>query len=82
MGRKCPGTLTEITYSEKPREFVHTGILTKELSADLHRVFEARQRDDYQQLEPISLDEVVTTIDTAQRFLNAVREYLIISGYL
>jgi uncharacterized protein (UPF0332 family) len=64
------------------REFVHTGLLTRELSADLHRVFEARQQDDYQRLGPVSLDEASATIDVATRFLDAIREYLIQTGYL
>jgi uncharacterized protein (UPF0332 family) len=44
------------------REFVHKGLLSRELSADLHRVFEARQQDDYQKLEPVSLDEATAAI--------------------
>jgi uncharacterized protein (UPF0332 family) len=64
------------------REFVHTSILAKELSADLHRVFETRQQDDYQKLDPIDLDEATAAIDVAERFLEAVREYLAKSGYL
>jgi uncharacterized protein (UPF0332 family) len=39
------------------REFVHTGLLPKEFSFDLHRVFELRQVDDYKKIEPVSLDE-------------------------
>jgi uncharacterized protein len=64
------------------REFVHRGLLSRELSADLHRVFEARQQDDYQKLEPVSLDEATAAIDTAERFLDAVREYLTKARYL
>jgi uncharacterized protein len=64
------------------REFVHKGLLSRELSADLHRVFEARQQDDYQKLEPVSLDEATAAIDTAERFLDAVRGYLTQAGYL
>ena len=64
------------------REFVHKGFLSRELSADLHRVFEARQQDDYQKLEPVSLDEATAAIDAAERFLDAVRKYLTKAGYL
>jgi uncharacterized protein (UPF0332 family) len=64
------------------REFVHKGLLSRELSADLHRLFEARQQDDYQKLEPVSLDEATAAIDAAERFLDAVREYLTQAGYL
>ena len=64
------------------REFVHKGLLSRELSADLHRVFEARQQDDYQKLEPVSLDEATAAIEAAERFLGAVREYPTQAGYL
>jgi len=64
------------------REFAHKGLLTRELSADLHRVFEARQQDDYQKLEPVSLDEATAAIDAAERFSDAVRGYLTKAGYL
>jgi uncharacterized protein len=64
------------------RGFVHKGLLTRELSADLHRIFEARQQDDYQKLEPVGLDEATAAIDAAERFLQAVREYLTRAGYL
>lgn len=37
------------------REFVHRRLLPKELSFDLHRIFELRQVDDYQKIEPVSL---------------------------
>lgn len=64
------------------REFVHKGLLPRELSAELHRVFEARQQDDYLKLEPVRLDEATEAIDMAKRFLEAVREYLTQAGYL
>jgi uncharacterized protein (UPF0332 family) len=64
------------------REFVHSGRLSKELSFDLHRIFELRQVDDYKKIEPVGLDEAQEAIATAERFLAAVRQYLTISGYL
>jgi uncharacterized protein (UPF0332 family) len=64
------------------REFAHKSLLTREFSADLHRIFEARQQDDYQKLEPVGLDEATAAIDAAERFLQAVREYLTRAGYL
>jgi uncharacterized protein (UPF0332 family) len=63
------------------REFVHKGFLSRELSADLHRLFEARQQDDHQKLEPVSLDEATAAIDAAERFLDAARGYLTKAGY-
>ena len=64
------------------REFVHGGLLPKELSFDLHRMFELRQVDDYQKIEPVSLDEAQDAIAVAERFLTAVRNHLTTSGYL
>src|SRR5262245_61183995 len=46
------------------REFVHSGVLPKELSFDLHRIFELRQVDDYKKIEPVGLDEAREAIDT------------------
>ena len=70
----------EISFFD--REFVHRGLLSKELSFDLHRIFELRQVDDYKKIEPVGLDEAQEAIATAERFLAAVRQYLTISGYL
>jgi uncharacterized protein (UPF0332 family) len=64
------------------REFVHPGSLPKELSFDLHRMFELRQVDDYQRIEPVSLDEAQDAVNTAERFLAAVQQYLQTKGYL
>src|SRR5262245_28735351 len=58
------------------REFVHQGLLSKELSLDLHRIFELRQVDDYKQIEPVSFHEAQEAITVAERFLAAVRTYL------
>ena len=64
------------------REFVHRGLLPKELSFDLHRIFELRQVDDYKKIEPVSLDEAQDAIAVAERFLSTVRKHLTTSGYL
>lgn len=64
------------------REFIHKGLLPKDLSVDLHRVFELRQLDDYKRLGPVSLDEAKEAITAAERFLAAVRQYLTTTGYL
>jgi uncharacterized protein (UPF0332 family) len=63
------------------REFVHTGLLSKDLSADLHRLFETRQQDDYLRLEPVDLAEARAAIKTAERFLQAIHAYLTRIGY-
>jgi len=64
------------------REFVHTGLLPKELSFDLHRIFELRQVDDYKKIEPVSLDEAQDAVAVAERFLDAVQRRLTADGYL
>jgi len=64
------------------QEFIHKGLLPKELSADLHRIFELRQLDDYKRLGPVSLDEAKEAIAAAERFLAAVQQYLTETGYL
>ncbi|MBI3249134.1 MAG: HEPN domain-containing protein [Deltaproteobacteria bacterium] len=64
------------------REFVHTNVFAKELSFDLHRIFELRQVDDYQKIEPVGFDEAQDAVATAERFLAAVRQHLTESGHL
>lgn len=63
-------------------EFVHKGLLLRELSADLHRIFEMRQVSDYKKLEPVSLDDANAAISAAEGFLAAVRLYLADTGHL
>lgn len=63
-------------------EFVHKGLLLKDLSADLHRIFEMRQLSDYKKLEPVSLEEANAAIGAAERFLAEVRLYLAEAGHL
>ena len=38
------------------REFIRPGLLPRELSTDLHRIFETRQADGYLEIAPVSLD--------------------------
>jgi uncharacterized protein (UPF0332 family) len=63
-------------------EFVRTGLLPKTLSESLHRLFDARQDDDYRRLNPVLPDEALDLIAVAERFVQAVREYLIGVGYV
>jgi uncharacterized protein (UPF0332 family) len=58
------------------KEFVHKGLLPKELSADLHKVFELRQDHDYKIISNPSVDEAKITLSKAERFVSAVKEYL------
>ena len=50
--RKHQGVLTLFNT-----EFVRTGLLPKTLSEELHRLFEARQEDDYRRLDPVLPEE-------------------------
>jgi uncharacterized protein (UPF0332 family) len=63
-------------------EFVHKGLLLKDLSADLHRIFEMRQLGDYKTLEPVSLEQANAAIGAAERFLAEVRLHLAGAGHL
>jgi uncharacterized protein len=63
------------------REFVHKGVLSRDLSIDLHRVFELRQVDDYEKLAPVSIDEATEALTIAERFLAAVRQHLCEAGH-
>jgi uncharacterized protein (UPF0332 family) len=63
-------------------EFVKTGLLPKELSMALHQLFETRQEDDYQKMDPIPQEEAAEAIAVAEKFVQAVRVYLIDRGYL
>lgn len=59
------------------KEFVHKGLLPKELSADLHRVFELRQDHDYKIISNPSVEEAEMTVNKAKRFVLAIKEYLL-----
>jgi uncharacterized protein (UPF0332 family) len=57
-------------------EFVMKGIFPKELSKDFHKAFELRQVSDYKSVAPISLEKARETLQSATRFVEAVRAYL------
>ena len=63
-------------------EFVKTGFLSKELSMVLHQLFDTRQEDDYQRIDPIPQGEAAEAIVLAERFVQAIRTYLVEKGYL
>ena len=75
--RKHRGVLTLFNT-----EFVRTSLLPKTLSEELHRLFDARQEDDYRRLDPVLPEEATELIAVAERFVQAVRDYLIGLGYL
>ena len=58
------------------KEFVHKGLLPKELSSDLHKVFELRQDHDYKIISNPSVEEAKIALNKAERFVSAVKHYL------
>lgn len=63
-------------------ECVRTGRLPKELSAALHQLFDARQEDDYRRLDPVLPEEATEFIAVAEQFVQAIRAYMLDTGYL
>ena len=63
-------------------ECVRTGRLPKELSATLHQLFDARQEDDYRRLYPVLPEEATESIAAAEQFVQAIRDYMLDTGYL
>lgn len=63
-------------------EFIRAGLLPKELSASLHQLFDARQEDDYRRMDPIPPEEASDLMTIAERFVQAVRDYLMNAKYL
>lgn len=57
-------------------EFALKGVFPKELSKDFHKAFELRQVSDYKSVAPISLEKAGETLQSAKRFVEAVRAYL------
>jgi uncharacterized protein (UPF0332 family) len=63
-------------------EFVRTSLFSKAFSESLHRLFDARQDDDYRRLDPVPLGEATELIGIAEQFVQAVRNYLSNAGYI
>jgi uncharacterized protein (UPF0332 family) len=59
------------------KEFIHRGLLPKEMSSDLHKVFELRQEHDYKIISNPSIEEAKKTVSKAERFVKAVKGYLL-----
>lgn len=58
------------------REFVKTGIFSKQMSIGLHFAFEQRLEADYADLVDSSIDDARECYSNAESFLRQVREYL------
>ncbi len=57
-------------------EFVLKGLFSKELSKDLHDIFNLRQVSDYQIIDPVTLMDAETTLKRAEKFVETVSKYL------
>ena len=69
--KKHSGVITEFR-----KRYIKTGILDSELSYIIDSLVEVRQGSDYNDFYVISKDEVVSQIEKAQFFIDAVKEYL------
>ncbi len=58
-------------------EFVFKGLFSKELSKDLHDIFNLRQVSDYQLIDHVTSKDAETTLKRAAGFVEAVSKYLI-----
>lgn len=58
------------------REFVKTGVFSKQMSVGLHFTFEQRLQADYADLVDSSIDDARECYSYAEDFLSQVREYL------
>jgi uncharacterized protein (UPF0332 family) len=58
------------------REFVKAGVLSKDLSAILHKTFDMRQEADYEEMAEIDAAEAQEALQQAHAFVDEVRRYL------
>jgi len=58
------------------REFVKTGIFSKDFSRWLHRAFDLRQRCDYEAQFNISPEDTQSTLETAEKFAAEVKSVI------
>ncbi len=57
-------------------EYVLKDLFPKELSKDLHDIFNLRQVSDYQVIDPVTLDDAETALKRAEGFVETIRKYL------
>ncbi len=57
-------------------EYVMKGLFSKELSRDLHDIFNLRQMSDYQVIDPVTLDDAQKALKRSESFVKAVRKHL------
>ncbi len=58
------------------REFVKTGIFSKDLSKSFHLAFQRRQENDYGDIFTVNKDEASQSILDARLFVDTVEEYV------
>jgi uncharacterized protein (UPF0332 family) len=58
------------------REFVKTGIFSKELSKSFHRAFDERQASDYGEMLEPDQESAVALFERAQNFVDEIMQYL------
>ncbi|MEW6381199.1 MAG: HEPN domain-containing protein [bacterium] len=64
------------------REFVRTGLFSRDLSRSLRMAFDRRQRYDYGELADIDKMTTQEALDDAKTFISAAEAYLHSTGYL
>lgn len=63
------------------REFVKTGLLSKELSRSLHRAFDERQASDYGEMLEPDQELAALLLTQAQVFVRGIKTQLAIVGF-
>jgi uncharacterized protein (UPF0332 family) len=59
------------------REYVKTGLFSKEMSKALHRAFELRQKGDYMEETEVTVDDVIEIRSAAEPFVIGVEKYFL-----
>lgn len=59
------------------REFVKTGLFSKEMSKTLHRAFELRQRGDYMEQAEVTREDIDEIFPGTVDFVDQVERYLL-----
>lgn len=58
------------------REFVKTGIFSKDLSRSFHRAFDERQASDYGEMLEADMGSAIALFERAQNFVDEITQYL------
>lgn len=59
------------------REYVKTGLFTKEMSKALHRAFELRQKGDYMEEAEVAAEDIAEIRPAAERFVEGAEALLL-----